>query len=402
MVKTAMLFPGQGPQYPGMGKMIFNDFPESRKIYEEASDVLHYDLMAETLNSEFDHLSDTRFAQPALITAGYTAFKYFCERIGRGAMPSFMAGHSMGEITALLCSEAFSFRDALFLGIKRGDLMHQVTLKNGGTMAGVKECDWMAVADLCKTISTKEEPVSIAAFNSDKHVVLTGHSKAVLKVGEICSEAEAIFTPLNISVASHCSYMEEIVIPFHEAVNSVQISTPTCPVYSCLSGKIYRSVGDILSGLTDQLIHPVQWKNIVDDMKKRGVAIFLESGPGSTLCKFIDDPRATAFSIEKMPIDEIRLFIESKIKVLSTPLTHCLAIAMSLPNFNDDVSSYRRDFLPLYNSIVAIQNELELKKKMPSANEIKAAVAMLEQAMILKKLPDNEQAEIHLEMLRYS
>jgi len=401
MVKIAMLFPGQGPQYPGMGKMIFNDFPESRKIYEEASDVLHYDLMDETLNSDFDHLSDTRFAQPALIAAGYTGFKYFHDGIGSGAIPAFMAGHSMGEITALLCAGAINFRDALFLGVRRGELMYHVTLKNRGTMAGVKECDWNAVADLCKAISTREEPVSIAAFNSDKHVVLTGHSNAVLKVGEICSDAGAIFTPLNISVASHCSYMEEIVIPFQEAVHSVKISLPTCPVYSCLSGKIYRSVGEILTGLTDQLIHPVRWKNIIGDMKKRGVSIFLESGPGSTLCKFIEDPHATSFSIEKTPIDDIRIFIENKIGVLSTPLTHCLSIAMSLPNFNDDVSSYKTNFLPLYNNIIAIQNELERKKKVPSIDEIRLAVAMVQQAMILKKIPDDEQGEIHQEMLRY-
>ncbi|MFM7852117.1 MAG: ACP S-malonyltransferase, partial [Flammeovirgaceae bacterium] len=261
-----------------MGRRIFDLYDHAKDIYAEASDYLGYDVLQKTMESTFEEVSDTRFAQPVLLVSGYMVYRYYVEVMRSEIPPSYLGGHSMGEITALLCGDAISFKDALFLAEKRGELMARVTAERGGTMAAVKDLNTRIVERICAEVCTSSAYVGVASLNTDMHTVITGNTEAVSKAGEACSDAGGIFIPLNITVASHCPFMDGIVGEFYEAAASVQYRTPVCPVYSCLRGQLYRGTEEMAAGLSQQMVAPVQWKNIIEDMKRRDVGVFLEAG----------------------------------------------------------------------------------------------------------------------------
>jgi [acyl-carrier-protein] S-malonyltransferase len=400
MKKMAVLFPGQGPQYPGMGKMIYESSAAARLIYEEASELLHYDLARHSFEGSLDILSDTRYTQPALVVVGYTAYRYYIDNMGVGGLPSFLAGHSMGEITALLCGQSLSFSDAVHLSVKRGELMSRVSQARGGAMAAVKELYWRDVEEICRNISTEEETVSIAAYNSNWQTVLTGHTGAVEAAGRDCMEKGGIFIPLNITVASHCPFMQDILAEYRDFVIAMKIQEPVIPVYCCLTGQLYTSAAEIGKNISDQLVYPVLWNRILHDLKRRGAGIFLEAGPGTPLGKFIDACDGTVIALEKSSIDKIRRDIGQQVRVIATPLTKCLALMISIPNGNESNVEYADMFIKNYREIQSLQDRLEKEERLPEFQEILIAVQALEPACLGKRVSADLMLTIKKEFIR--
>ena len=385
MKKIAILFPGQGPQYPGMGKTFYDQSEEVRRLYEQASDILQYDLANQSFHGGFEEITDTRYAQPALIIASYAGFQYYRDVLGLTAFPTFFAGHSMGEVTALLASGVFSFEDAVKLAWKRGELMHKMASSKGGTMAAVKDFDWHRTEEICGKISTKEQHVSIAAYNTDKQTVITGTESAVSAAGEMCAEEGGIFVPLNISVGSHCPIMQDILEEYGDFVKSCTINEPKGVVYSCMTGKPYTSVAEIEQNVVMQLVNPVRWKKIMEHMIKGDAGIFIEAGPGSALGKFIKPENGMVISLEKNSLKDIVQTLGKQIESIPTPLTKSMALAMSIPNFSDDINEYQ-GFVKKYAEIKSLQGKIEKEERMPTQEEVCQAVEMLEMAIQVKKI----------------
>ena len=378
---------------------MFDESADIRQIYKDASDLLHYDLGRHSFEGTLDHLSDTRYTQPALVVVGYAAYRYYMASMGLSAQPSFLAGHSMGEITALLCSGALSFSDAVLLSVRRGELMSRVSQTRGGAMAAVKELYWEEVEDICRSVSGDKEPVSIAAYNSAWQTVITGHARAVEAAGKLCAERGGIFVPLNITVASHCPFMQDIVAEYGEFVGSMSIEEPEIPVYSCLTGQLYTSCDEIEENLTNQLVRPVLWYRILRDLKKRGAGIFLEAGPGTPLGKYIGPQDGIVITLERSSAGKIRQEMGEQVKYISTPVTRCLSLLVSIPNRNDDLQEYEEGFVRNYRQILSLQYLLEKENRLPDLQEIRTALRLLEAAGLAKRIPADLSAVIKQEMV---
>lgn len=384
MKKIAILFPGQGPQYPGMGKMFHDQSEKVRIAYSEASDILGYDLAKQSFEGSFDEITDTRYAQPALIVASFAGFQYYVDVMGKAAYPSFFAGHSMGEVTALLASGVFSFEDAVRIAKKRGELMHEMTSTKGGTMAAVKDFDWKRTEEICAQVSTEKEHVSIASYNTDKQTVITGTDSGVSKAGEICAEQGGIFVPLNISVGSHCPIMNDIIEEYRNFVKSCKINAPQGIVYSCMTGLPYKSKVEIEEHFVMQLVNPVYWNHILNHMAKNDAGIFIEAGPGSALGKFMKRQNGMVISVEKTPKEKLEEIFGKQIKSVPTPLTKSMALAISIPNQNNDHNEYQ-DFVKKYSEIKRLQENVEREERLPNNQEIDQAVDMLAVALQVKQ-----------------
>ena len=400
MKKSVILFPGQGPQYPGMGKMFYDSSDEVRVIYRQASEWLEYDLAQHSFEGTLDGLSDTRYTQPAILVAGYSAYRYYIANLGLAGLPWFLAGHSMGEITALLCSGALSFKDALRLTVKRGELMNRVSQTKGGTMAAVKELYWKDTERICRQISTAEEHVSVAAYNSDRQTVITGHAKAVEEAGKSCAESGGIFMPLNITVGSHCPFMQDILEEYGDFVSRLKINRPEIPVYCCLTGQLYSSASEIEKNITDQLVNPVLWNKILKDLKRRDAGIFLEAGPGTAVGKFIEGNEGIVISLERSSIDKVREEMGRQVKFIPTPITKCLALMVSIPDMNDRPGEYNNNFHKLYRHLQSLQDTMEKEERLPAMDEIQAAVRLLEPACFSKRIPSTLMQVLKDELIR--
>ncbi len=389
-----MLFPGQGPQYPGMGKMFYDASEQVRKIYDSAGAILNYDVAHHSFYSSFTELTDTRYAQPAIVVAGYAAFTYFIEKFGHAVYPSFLAGHSMGELTALLCAGGLGFDEALQLAVKRGELMNRVSANRGGTMAAVKDLHWKETESICAAVSRPEAPVSIAAYNSDTQTVITGNTASVTRAGDLCIEKEGIFIPLHISVASHCPFMNDILDEFSAVVCSCNIRMPAIATYSSYSGRQYETVEQIKENIARQLIAPVQWNEILKDILRRDGGIFLEAGPGSGLGKFMTGEQGTVLPLEKLTFADMNNRLGQLIKQVITPVTKCLSLLVSIPNCNDDEGVYTAYFENSYRKILEIQHMVEEKERLPAISEIKNAIGFFVTACKAKCVSDDAWAVI--------
>ncbi len=398
MKKIGILFPGQGPQYPGMGKMFFDADASCRELYARASEVLGYDLARLSFDGELEKISDTRYAQPALVTAGYAAFRCYVKNFGSTAFPSSFAGHSMGEITALLAADTLSFEDAVRLAQKRGELMHQMAKKHGGAMAAIKEMEWYETELICREINTTQNPVSIAAYNTATQCVITGTEQAVNEAGEQCAAHGGIFVPLNITVASHCVFMEEILAEFSEVVEKCELKRPLGKVYSCATGQPYRSVSDIRKNIVNQLTLPVKWLQITADLFRNDVSIFLDAGPGSAMGKLIDPRKGQVLALDKLSVEDVRLKLTDQIKFLPTPITKCLALAVSLPNLNPVPNETYTQFITEYGHVRSLQETLEKESRPPSMEEMQRALRMLDVAMNVKQTSHALRRQVSIEV----
>jgi [acyl-carrier-protein] S-malonyltransferase len=400
MKKTAIFFPGQGPQYPGMGKMFYERSEAIKEIYAQASEVLQYDLARHSFEGSIDGITDTRYAQPAIVVAGYAAYRDYLEHIGPVGLPSFMAGHSMGEITALLCAGALNFSDAVRLAVKRGELMNRVAQDRGGAMAAIKDLFWKDTETICAQIPAEEGHVSVAAYNSDWQTVITGSAKAVEAAGLLCAGEGGIYMPLNIAVASHCPFMQDILAEFGEFVNSLGIQWPSTIVYSCMTGQQYRSVTEIRENITGQLVHPVLWHKILKDIKRKDAGIYIEAGPGSALGKIIGGSEEIVISLEKWPVDKIRTTLGQQVRFIPTPVTKCLSLMISIPDRHDNPETYEDHFLQNYRKVQAIQDAIEAGERLPDIQEMQTAVKLMNEACIAKGTPPQVMEALIRELLK--
>lgn len=300
----AVIFPGQGSQSAGMQAQLAAEFDEVRACYAEASDVLGYDLWQLVQTGPAEKLDVTVVTQPAMLTAGVAAWRAF--RKAGGRTPAMMAGHSLGEYTALVCAGALDFPAAVALVQTRGELMQAAVAEGSGAMAAILGLDDDQVVAACSRAG-QGEVVSAVNFNSPGQVVIAGARTAVERAVNLATEAGARRAlMLNVSVPSHCALMRPAADRLADALQAVEIRKPQVRIVNNVDVKLYSDPASIRDGLARQLYSPVRWVETVRYLVANGADRLIECGPGKVLsglvrridksitARFIESPESLA------------------------------------------------------------------------------------------------------------
>lgn len=277
----AMVFPGQGSQSVGMQADLAAEYPVVQQTYAEASDILEYDLWSLVQTGPAEKLAATEITQPAMLTAGTAAFRVW--RAAGGAAPDQVAGHSLGEYSALVAAESVTFADAMKVVIRRSQLMQEAVPAGVGAMAAILGLDDAAVIAACAEASVIgiAEPVN---FNSPGQVVIAGHNEAIDKAIELAKAAGARRAlKLPVSVPSHSSLMIGAGEALQEALATAVFTTPNIKVVAATDGGTYVDADDIRLRLSKQVYGPVQWVVTINAIIEGGATTIIECGPGKVL-----------------------------------------------------------------------------------------------------------------------
>ena len=281
MNKIAYIFPGQGTQYVGMGKDFYDNFQESRMVFEEASSILGID-MKELIFKQNDRINITEFTQICLVTTCIAQARVVKKL---GITPDVCAGLSLGEYPALMIAGAMSFAEGISLVQKREAYMDNALPKGVSRMAAVIGLTGEEILEVC---NDTEGVVRVANYNCPGQVVISGENEAVEKASNKLKEIGARrIVPLNVSGAFHSPLLKGAGEKLLEALDKVQIKDPTIPYVSNVTGEFVYDKANIKELLSKQVYSSVKWQQSVENMIKEGVDTFIEIGPGKTLSRFI-------------------------------------------------------------------------------------------------------------------
>ena len=273
----AYVFPGQGSQFPGMGKEIYESSPRAKSLFEQADEILGFPISEIMMGDSAEELKATRVTQPAVFI-----HSVICASCSDIPAPDMVGGHSLGEFSALTAAQAMSFEDGLKLVAIRANEMQKCCEAHPGTMAAIIGLDTAKVEEICAQIS--EGIVVPANYNSEGQVVISGDEAAVQKACVIFKEAGARRAlPLNVSGAFHSPLMLDAQDALARAISETPFKRPVCPVYQNVSAKAETDPEVIKENLLRQLTSPVRWAQSVRNMLADGAREFTEIGPGSVL-----------------------------------------------------------------------------------------------------------------------
>lgn len=278
----AFLFPGQGSQSVGMLVELADEHPEVAEVFAEATEALGHDLWDLVRNGPEERLNATQFTQPAMLAAGVAAWRVWCK--ASEVRPGLLAGHSLGEYTALVCAGALGFRDGIRLVAERARLMQEAVPAGVGAMAAVLGLDDEQVVSVCGQAETADEIVRAANFNAPGQVVIAGHRPAVERATDLAKGAgarRAVILP--VSVPSHCPLMQPAADRFRAALAEVTLAAPGIPVLHNVDVATHAEPAAIREALTQQLCGSVRWAETVSRMAAQAVERFVECGPGRVL-----------------------------------------------------------------------------------------------------------------------
>ena len=298
MTQFAMVFPGQGSQTVGMLASLAAENPVIEQTFQQASEALGYDLWALTQNGPAEELNKTWQTQPALLAASVALWRLWQQK--GGSAPVLLAGHSLGEYSALVCAGVIDFADAVRLVELRGKLMQDAVPEGTGAMSAIIGLDDAAIAKACEE-SAQGQVVSPVNFNSPGQVVIAGNKEAVERAGAACKAAGAKRAlPLPVSVPSHCALMKPAADKLAIALEEIAFNAPQIPVVNNVDVKCETSPAAIRSALVRQLYSPVQWTRSVEFIAAEGAERLLEVGPGKVLTgltkRIVDNLTATAIN----------------------------------------------------------------------------------------------------------
>lgn len=280
MTKTAFLFPGQGSQFAGMGKALATEYPEARRVFEEADDVLGFSLSKLCFEGPEDELKLTENTQPALVAVSMAAFAVLSHR---GLQPRYVAGHSLGEYSALVAAGGLKFADAIRLVRNRGRYMQEAVPAGVGAMAALLKMPADALHDVLAQ-AAQGEVVTAANLNSPDQIVIAGHAGAVSRVMELAKAAGAKrAVSLSVSAPFHCPLMKPAQDRLKPELDATNFTDLRVPLVNNWQAREVRTAEEAREGLYQQIPNPVRWCDSILRLRDIGVTRLIEVGPGSVL-----------------------------------------------------------------------------------------------------------------------
>ena len=294
-MKKAYLFPGQGSQFVGMGKNLYEGNAECRAMFERANDIIGFRITDLMFEGTPEDLKQTRVTQPAVFLHSVILAKF----MGSAFAPDMVGGHSLGEFSALVAAGAMGFDDGLRLVIARANAMQKCCEKTPSTMAAVLKLDDKTVEDICASV--QGEVVVAANYNCPGQLVISGTNEGVAAACEKVKEAKGRALPLAVGGAFHSPLMEPARVELAEAIEKTVFSRPVCPCYQNVDALPHSDPVEIKRNLLMQLTSPVRWTATVQHMLADGAAEFIEVGPGTALQGMVKrvSPDANAHSAEQ-------------------------------------------------------------------------------------------------------
>ncbi len=295
-MKIAFVFPGQGSQSVGMGKDLCDNFSEARNVFAEASDALGYDMQELCFNGPKEELDKTFRTQPSLLTASIAVFRVIT---AKGIAPAAVAGHSLGEYSAITAAGVLSFCDAVKLTEKRGTFMQEAVPEGKGLMAAILGLERKILDDICLSVGTGY--VAAANYNCPGQIVIAGEKQAVEDAMRLAKEAGAKRAlALAVSAPSHCRLMAPASERLAALLDTLELSAPSVPVMNNADAVFLKDVEGIKLSLVKQLNSPLLWEDSIKNMASSGIDTFIEVGPGKVLSGLIKRiaPEAGIFNVE--------------------------------------------------------------------------------------------------------
>ncbi len=279
----AILFPGQGSQVVGMASEFFNNFDIVKKIFEEADDKLNFKLSKLILEGPDSDLKLTKNTQPAILTVSYAIFKVLRDEFNYDLkFTKYFAGHSLGEYSALVCSESLKFNDALYLLFERGKSMQEAVPVGEGSMIAILGMSIEQINELIKKIKIKKA-CEIANDNAFGQTIISGDKESINLLQERLKENKKKFIPLNVSAPFHCSLMKPAAEHMAEKINSIVFKKPNIDIVSNVSSKPENDPNTIKKLLINQICSTVRWRESIINMSEKKVTDYIEIGPGKVL-----------------------------------------------------------------------------------------------------------------------
>lgn len=304
-MKTAYLFPGQGAQFVGMGRDLYNEYPEVRDLYDRANGILGYDLRSICFDGPEEHLRETRNTQPAIFLHSMAVVRAL--DFAPGGVDVRAAGHSLGEYSAYAAAGAVAFEDALRLVRRRGELMYQAGVDSPGTMAAILGMDGAAVEGILGGIAGV---VQAANLNSPGQVVISGEAAAVELAMQALRDAGAKrVIPLEVSGAFHSPLMEGAAAGLAEILAGTEFLVPRCAVIANASAGAVIEPAEIRASLERQLLAPVRWEQTVRNLLEWGAERFVELGPGKVLTGLVRAVDRSATLVAVGDVAQVREFL---------------------------------------------------------------------------------------------
>ncbi len=304
----AYVFPGQGSQAVGMGLDLYDSFKSAKSIIDQADEVLKFPLSKLFFEGPEEELRQTINAQPALLTVAFASLRAMEEVAGdRLPRPAFLAGHSLGEYTALAAANVIDFATAVYLARERGRLMHEAGTRTPGGMVAVLGMEESALADVCKETDTQ-----IANYNSAGQLVISGAAANVARAAELAkAKGASRVVPLQVSGAFHSPLMKPAEDSLAEIIAGIPFKSASIPIVGNTTALPLTSAPDIKAELTNQLCHGVQWQRSVEYMVANGVTTFVEIGPGKVLTGLIRRINKTVATVNIGDVTAVRGVVES-------------------------------------------------------------------------------------------
>ena len=280
---NAILFPGQGSQVVGMGQEFYNNFNDVKQIFQEADDKLNYKISKIILEGPDTELRLTRNTQPAILTVSYAIFSTLKKEFNFNfESTNFFAGHSLGEYSALVCSESLKFNDALFLLFERGKAMQEAAPIGKGSMIAVLGSQVSELNDIIKNFETKGV-CEIANDNAEGQTIISGDTDSINLLKEVLKKDNKKFIPLNVSAPFHCSLMNSAADSMRDKINSVKFDKPKFDIVSNVTSELENNPENIKKLLIKQIYSTVRWRESIINMTKKEITDFIEIGPGKVL-----------------------------------------------------------------------------------------------------------------------